>query len=180
LVGPAADPAGLTAAATIKDALSAIATAESPFASRGDDSGTHTKEQGLWASAGLTPTAASGWYFSLGQGMGETLQFANEHPAYTLTDRATWLAQQANLPNLSLVFGGATIAENPDKALYNPYGVIPVNPERHPGVNADLANTFAEWITSLETQAAIAAFGQAQFGQSLFYPDSAAWQTETP
>ena len=180
LVGPADDPAGVGAAATAKDALAAIATAEAAFASRGDDSGTHTKEKSLWASAGLTPTAESGWYLSLGQGMGETLQFSNENPAYTLTDRATWLAQQANLPNLQIVFGGATIADNPDTALYNPYGVIPVNPEQHPGVNFELATAFAEWITAVETQERIGEFGQAEFGQSLFYPASAAWQAEHP
>jgi tungstate transport system substrate-binding protein len=180
LVGPADDPAGAGGVADIKAALAAIAAAESPFASRGDDSGTHTKELSLWASTGMTPTTASGWYLSLGQGMGETLQFANENPAYTLTDRATWLAQQANLPNLSIVFGGATIADNPDPALYNPYGVIPVNPEKHPGVNFELATQFAEWITSVETQQMISEFGQAEFNQSLFYPSSEAWKAANP
>jgi tungstate transport system substrate-binding protein len=178
LVGPAADPAGMAGAGSAKEALAAIAAAQAPFASRGDDSGTHTKEQSLWASAGLTPTTAAGWYLSLGQGMGETLQFANERPAYTLTDRATWLAQHANLPNLALLFGGATIDENQDKALYNPYGVIPVNPQKHPGVNFALATQFAEWLTSVETQRLIGEYGQAQFGQSLFYPSSQAWQAE--
>ena len=112
--------------------------------------------------------------------MGETLQFANENPAYTLTDRATWLAQQANLPDLTIVFGGALIAENPDKALYNPYGVIPVNPEKHPGVNFELATKFSEWITSVDTQRLIGEFGQAQFNQSLFYPSSEAWKAANP
>ena len=175
LVGPSDDPAGAGSAATIKDALTAIAHAEAAFASRGDDSGTHTKEKSLWASTGMTPTTDAGWYLSLGQGMGETLQFANENPAYTLTDRATWLAQQSNLPNLAILFGGATINENPDRALYNPYGVIPVNPEKHPGVNFGLATQFAEWITTVETQELISQFGLEQFGQSLFYPNSAQW-----
>lgn len=177
LVGPSHDPAGVGGAADIKAALSAIAAAEEAFASRGDDSGTHTKELSLWASAGITPTTDAGWYLSLGQGMGEALLFANENPAYTLTDRATWLAQQSNLPNLAIVFGGATIADNPDSALYNPYGVIPVNPEKHAGVNFDLATRFAEWITSVETQERISQFGQDEFGQPLFYPSSEAWQS---
>lgn len=180
LVGPAEDPAGAGGAASAREALAAIAAAGANFASRGDDSGTHSQEKSLWAGAGLTPTAASGWYYSLGQGMGETLQFANEKPAYTLTDRATWLAQQANLPDLALVLGGATIADNPDEALYNPYGVIAVNPEKHPGVNFALATKFAEWITTVETQRLIGEFGQARFGQALFYPSSDAWQAANP
>jgi tungstate transport system substrate-binding protein len=176
LVGPADDPAGVAGTENIKDALAAIAAAEAPFASRGDDSGSHTKELSLWASTGMTPTTDSGWYLSLGQGMGETLQFANERPAYTLSDRATWLAQQANLPSLGIIFGGATIADNPDPALYNPYGVIPVNPDRHPGVNYALATQFAEWITSVDIQQLIEGFGQDQFGQALFHPSSEAWK----
>jgi tungstate transport system substrate-binding protein len=180
LVGPADDPAGAAAAASIKDALSAIAGAEAAFASRGDDSGTHTQEKSLWASAGLTPTTDSGWYLSLGQGMGETLQFANENPAYTLTDRATWLAQPDKLTGLRIIFGGDTIADNPDKALFNPYGVIPVNPDKHAGINFELATEFAEWITSVETQGLIGDFGMSEFNQSLFYPSSDAWKAANP
>lgn len=180
LVGPTADPAGVSGLAASADALAKIAEAQSPFASRGDDSGTHTKEKSLWSSARFTPTVDSGWYFSLGQGMGETLLFANEKGAYTLTDRGTWLAQQANLPNLTIVVGGASIAENADKSLLNPYGVIPVNPEKHAGVNFDLATQFAEWLTSKPTQQMISDFGQAKFGQSLFYPNSEAWKAAHP
>jgi tungstate transport system substrate-binding protein len=180
LVGPTDDPAGAAGAASASDALAAIAEAQAAFASRGDDSGTHTKEKSLWASGGLTPTTNAGWYLSLGQGMGETLQFANEMPAYTLTDRATWLAQQANLPNLAIVLGGATIADNPDQALYNPYGVIAVNPEKHPGVNFELATQFAEWITAVDTQQLMSEFGQDEFNQSLFYPSSDAWKAASP
>jgi tungstate transport system substrate-binding protein len=175
LVGPQDDPAGVAGLESVKDALTQIANQGAAFASRGDDSGTHTKEKSLWASASLTPTAESGWYFSLGQGMGETLLFTNEKPAYTLTDRGTWLAQQANLPNLAVVVGGATIDENQDKSLLNPYGVIPVNPEKHSGVDFDLATQFAQWITAVETQQLIADFGKDQFGQALFYPSSDAW-----
>lgn len=180
LVGPATDPAGVSRMATGMDALTRIAETESPFASRGDDSGTHTKEKSLWSSAGLTPTATSGWYFSLGQGMGETLLFANEQSVYTLTDRSTWLAQKANLPNLAIMVGGASIAENADKALLNPYGIIPVNPGKHTGVNFGLATQFAEWLTSEPTQQMISDFGQDKFGQSLFYPNSEAWKAAHP
>jgi tungstate transport system substrate-binding protein len=180
LVGPAADPAAVKSTASAVEALSAIAAARAPFASRGDDSGTHSKEQSLWASADLAPNPADGWYLALGQGMGDTLQFASERPAYTLTDRATWLAQLGNLPNLRLLFGGATIPDNPDPALYNPYGVITVSPEKHPGVNFALATEFAEWITAIETQTQIGEFGRAEFGQPLFYPSSEAWQAASP
>jgi tungstate transport system substrate-binding protein len=180
VVGPSDDPAGIQGMATAKDAFTQIAASGAPFASRGDDSGTNTKELGIWASAGITPTAASGWYFSLGQGMGDTLTFANEKPAYTLTDRGTWLSQQSNLPNLAVMVGGNTIDENQDKALLNPYGVIPVNPATHPGVNFDLATKFAEWITSVETQQLIADYGKDKFGQALFYPSSDAWKAANP
>jgi len=173
IVGPPDDPAGVKGIALGKDALAKIAEAGAGFASRGDDSGTHTKEKSLWTAAGITPDADSGWYFSLGQGMGETLTFANEKPAYTITDRGTWLSQKDNLPNLEVMVGGASIDENKDKSLYNPYGVIPVNPEKHDGVNFELATQFAEWITSVDTQAAIGAYGKDTFGQSLFYPSAA-------
>jgi tungstate transport system substrate-binding protein len=180
LVGPSADPAGVSGLATAKEALGKIAEAGATFVSRGDDSGTHTKEKSLWTSAGITPTTESGWYNSIGQGMGETLLFANESGGYTLTDRGTWLAQQANLPNLAVVVGGGTIAENQDTALLNPYGVIPVNPAKHPDVNFELATQFAEWITSVEVQTMIRDFGQDQFGQSLFNPSSDAWKAANP
>lgn len=171
LVGPTADPAGVQGMAMVSEALQGIAAASAPFASRGDDSGTHTKELSLWEKAGLTPDTGSGWYNSLGQGMGDTLTFANETGAYTLTDRATFLALQENLPNLVIMVGGASIADNADPALLNPYGVIPVNPDKE-GINEVLAQDFVEWITSEETQAAIGAFGVDSFGQPLFYADA--------
>lgn len=180
IVGPTTDPAGVSGLSTAKDALAAIAAAEAVFVSRGDDSGTHTKEKSLWTAAGLEPSTDAGWYNSIGQGMGETLIFANERQGYTLTDRATWLAQQANLPNLAIMVGGATIADNGDSALLNPYGVIPVNPDKHEGINFDLATEFANWITSVETQELISAFGQEEYGQALFYPSSAAWKAAHP
>ncbi len=170
IVGPADDPAGVAGMTTAAEALAAIAAAEAPFASRGDDSGTHTKEMSLWEAAGVAPE--DGWYNSLGQGMGETLTFANEAAAYTLTDRATFLAQSANLPNLTIAVGGASIADNADPALLNPYGVIPVNPEKSEAINAELAQSFADWLTSAEVQEMIGQFGVDAFGQALFYPDA--------
>ena len=154
IVGPAADPAGIDGMATAAEALAAIAAAEATFASRGDDSGTHTKELSLWDQAGITPPEGADWYKSLGQTMGETLLFANESAAYTLTDRGTFLPRSAGLPNLEVLVGGASIAENGDAALLNPYGVIPVNPDKG-GINADLAQEFVEWITSVEVQEVI-------------------------
>ena len=175
LVGPADDPAGVEGMSLVAEALATIAAAEAPFASRGDDSGTHTKELSLWEAAGIDPGAAGPWYSSLGQGMGETLTFANEAGAYTLADRGTFLAQQANLPNLRVMVGGTQISENLDAALLNPYGVIPVNPDKG-GINEELAAEFVTWLTAVETQEAIAEFGEDQYGQPLFYPDSEAWR----
>jgi tungstate transport system substrate-binding protein len=176
IVGPPDDPAGISGMQSASEALAAIAAAQQPFASRGDDSGTNTKELALWAAASIEPDPDSGWYLSLGQGMGATLQFANEKPAYTLTDRGTFLAQKDNLPGLTVLVGGDTIDDNPDKALYNPYGVIPVNPDTHQGIDVDLANQFVEWLTSLDTQEMIGKYGIEKFGQPLFYPDSEAYR----
>jgi len=175
LVGPAADPAGVAGMSTAAEALVAIAAGEATFASRGDDSGTHSKEKSLWQATGVDPEAGFAWYKSLGQGMGDTLRFADETGAYTLTDRGTYLAQRGSLPNLEVMVGGASIAENADPALFNPYGVIPVNPDKG-GINADLAQKFADWLTSLEIQQQIETFGSEAFGQALFFPDSEAWR----
>lgn len=170
IVGPRDDPASVSGANTAREAFARIAASGAVFVSRGDNSGTHTKELSIWASAGITPTIESGWYLSIGQGMGETLLFANERSAYTLSDRGTWLTQRASLPDLTVLVGGASIEQNRDKVLLNPYGVIPVNPARHPGVNYTLAMQFARWITCARVQAMIEAFGKDRFGQSLFCP----------
>ncbi|HEU5014429.1 MAG TPA: substrate-binding domain-containing protein [Roseiflexaceae bacterium] len=172
IVGPKDDPAGIKGMAQAADAFKAIAARQASFAARGDNSGTATKEQSIWASAGITPTTQMPWYKSLGQGMGETLTTANEMPAYTLADRGTYLSMKDRLPNLAIMVGGQTIDENKDKALLNPYGVIPVNPEKHSGINADLAEKFAAWITSPETQQKIGAYGKDKYGQPLFYPST--------
>ena len=176
VVGPADDPAGVAGMALAKEAYQAIADAGAPFASRGDNSGTHTKELAIWASIPFTPTAETGWYNSLGQGMGDTLVFANEQQAYTLTERGTYLSMRDVLPDLAILVGGENLAENQDKVLLNPYGVLAVNPDVHPNVNAALAAQFVEWLTSVEVQQMIGDYGVETFGQPLFYPSSAQWQ----
>ncbi len=174
VVGPAADPAKVAGRRSARDAFTALAAAKAPFASRGDKSGTETAELGVWASANLKPAGA--WYRSLGQGMGETLIVADELRAYTLSDRGTWLAMRDKLPNLRLLLGGRSIAENPDSALRNQYGVMAIDPRVHPGVNAEAAKQFVEWLVSPETQRVIGEFGVKRFGQPLFYPDSDLWK----
>jgi len=171
IVGPVADPAGISGMPSAVAALTAIAQAEAPFASRGDDSGTHIMEQNLWSRASLTPHPADAWYFSLGQGMGDTLSYSNETGAYTLTDRGTFLFMQENLPRLAILVGGSTMASNQDPALLNPYGVIPVNPDKG-GINQGLAAQFAAWLISEPVQAMIGEYGRSQFGQPLFYPNA--------
>ncbi len=173
LVGPVSDPAGVRGSATAAEAFARIAQAKAPFASRGDGSGTETKEKAIWQAAGIVPDPRSGWYFSLGQGMGDTLLFASEKGAYTLADRGTYLSMRDKL-SLAILLGGDTLDQNPDPALRNPYGVVAVNPAKHPNVRYDLAMKFIEWLTSVETQQRILQFTVG--GQPLFYPDSAAWK----
>jgi hypothetical protein len=148
-------------------ALEEIAKAEAPFVSRGDDSGTHTKEKSIWAEAGIEP--AGDWYISAGQGMGAVLTMADEQQAYTLSDRATYLARTLEGTDLVILVEG-------DPILFNPYGVIAVNPDKSPQINNELANQFIDWLISLPTQEKIAEFGVAEFGAPLFTPDSAAWR----
>jgi tungstate transport system substrate-binding protein len=160
IVGPGDDPADVGSAATAAEAMAAIASAEAAFASRGDDSGTHVAEQSLWAAAGIEP--GGGWYLSTGSSMGATLNTAAQVPAYVLTDRGTWLSF-ANRGPLEIVFEG-------DPVLFNPYGVILVNPERHGHVKAEAGQTFIDWLVSDEGQAAIAGF--AIGGEQLFFPSA--------
>jgi tungstate transport system substrate-binding protein len=161
IVGPSDDPAGLRDAGDAAAAMAAIAGAEASFASRGDDSGTHVAEQNLWAAAGVEP--AGGWYLSTGSGMGATLNTAAQVPAYALTDRGTWLSFE-NRGDLEIVFEG-------DDVLFNPYGIILVNPERHPHVKAEQGQAFIDWIISDAGQAAIASFTVG--GEQLFFPSAA-------
>jgi tungstate transport system substrate-binding protein len=159
LVGPRADPAGIRGTDGAAQALAKIAAQQAVFVSRGDDSGTHKEELRLWKAAGIDPHEASGrWYREVGDGMGATLNVANELPAYTLSDRATWLAFR-NRADLEILVEG-------DPVLRNPYGVLVVNPARHPQVKVELATRFADWITGPEGRAAIAGFrigGQPAF-----------------
>lgn len=172
LVGPLDDPASVDGLELASDALIKIASLEAPYVSRGDQSGTHSREMALWKVAGFEPNSSMEWYLSIGQGMGETLQFANERKAYTLTDRGTFLSQSNNLPELTIMVGGQSIVENLDPELCNHYGVIPINPSLHEGIEETLAEQFVGWLISEETQAQIGGYGVETFGQPLFYPDA--------
>ena len=163
IVGPAADPAGVKTAASAVEAFQKIAASGAQFISRGDQSGTNTKELALWKSANITP-AGQAWYVETGQGMGATLTIASEKGAYTLTDRATFLANQGNY-QLALLYEG-------DNALLNVYHVIVVNHDKWPSTNLDGAIAFANYITSPAGQALIMTFGVDKYGQQLFYPDA--------
>jgi tungstate transport system substrate-binding protein len=180
LLGPIADPAKVAGLEQAKDAFKAIMDSQSIFASRGDKSGTHSKELSIWSSLGVTPTKDMPWYKALGQGMGDTLIFANEQGAYTISDRGTYLSMKDKLPNLIVVVGGSVINENKDKNLLNPYGVMAVNPDKHPGVNYDLAMQFVRWLTSVDTQQLIGDYGKDKYGAPLFYPSSAEWKAAHP
>ena len=177
IVGPISDPAGIAGMATANEALATIAQSEATFASRGDDSGTYTKELDLWAAANISTPENTEWYKSLGQGMGDTLRFANETAAYTLTDRGTYLSLRDNLPNLLLLVGGDSIINNLDATLYNPYGIIPVNGNKG-NINEQLAIDFINWLTAVETQAVISGYGLETNGQPLFYPNSDLWHNQ--
>jgi tungstate transport system substrate-binding protein len=162
IVGPAGDPAGIKDGKDAQAALKKIAQAKAPFASRGDDSGTHRKERQLWQGAGVEVEGAGDWYRELGEGMGPTLNTAASMNAYTLTDRATW-ANFKNRQDLVILVEG-------DPQLFNPYASILVNPARHPGVKADLARSWHEWLTGPEGQAAIAGYRVGD--EQLFFPDA--------
>ena len=163
LVGPASDPAGVQGMEDAPAALAKIAEAETPFASRGDESGTHTAELTLWEDAGVDPAKASGaWYRETGSGMGATLNTAVGMEAYALTDRATWTSF-GNKDDFGILVEG-------DEDLFNQYGVILVSPEACPSVNAGAGQTFIDWLLSEEGQQAIADFRVN--GQQLFFPNA--------
>ena len=162
IVGPASDPAGIKGSATAAEAFTKIADTQSPFVSRADKSGTNTKELAIWKAANITPSGD--WYVESGQGMGATLKIASEQGDYTLTDRATYLANKDNL-QLDLLVEG-------DKSLLNIYHVITVNPANCPTVNNVGALAFADYMVSPETQALIGSFGTEKYGQPLFTPDA--------
>jgi tungstate transport system substrate-binding protein len=187
ILGPSDDPAGIQGQSSAAAALAGIAKAEALFISRGDDSGTHTREQALWKISGVSlevrkteilkkgkkteisfvfPENSMDWYISIGQGMGKTIIYANEKQAYTLSDRGTYIKYNYGRKesiDLEIMCEG-------DLFLNNPYGVIPVNPARHPHVKYELAEKFATWLISPKAQSLIANY--RLMGKQLFYPDN--------
>jgi tungstate transport system substrate-binding protein len=163
LIGPKGDPAKIAGSKDILDALKKIQSTQSPFVSRGDRSGTHMAELDLWKAGGIDLDKAKGaWYRDTGQGMGPALNTASSMNAYLLADRGTWLAFKNR--------GDLTILVEGDKRLYNQYGVMLVNPEKHPTVKKDLGQTFIDWLVSPEGQQAIA--GYKIGGEQLFFPNA--------
>lgn len=187
IIGPASDPAGIKGSKDSAEAMKKIAAVKAPFISRGDDSGTHTKEQEIWTAAGVVltdhvltlvkdgkevkvsskkPADSDNWYISIGQGMGKTITFADEKRAYTLSDRGTYISYKlGKKPAVD-----AEILYDGDELLANPYGVIPVNPKKHNDVQYDLAMKFANWLVSARGQGLIA--GYLLEGKQLFFPDA--------
>jgi tungstate transport system substrate-binding protein len=165
LVGPEADPAGVRGERDVAAALRAVAAFEAPFASRGDDSGTHKKERALWAAAGIDAAAASGsWYRETGSGMGATLNTAQAMAAYALADRGTWLAFRNK--------GGMAVLSEGDSRLFNQYGVILVSEAKCPHTKSAPGRAFVDWLTAPAGQQVIAAFKLN--GQQLFFPNAPA------
>jgi len=165
IVGPSSDPAGVSGLKDAPAALRKIADAKAPFASRGDDSGTHKKELSLWQGSGVDLSSASGeWYRETGSGMGATLNTAAAMDAYTMTDRATWIAHQ-NRGDLKILVEG-------DDKLFNQYGVILVSADKCPSTKSDLGQEFVDWLLSGDGQGAIADYRVD--GQQLFFPNAKA------
>jgi tungstate transport system substrate-binding protein len=163
LIGPKADPAGIKGSKDIVAALGAIKTKGADFISRGDKSGTHQAEMNLWKVAGIDIAKDKGpWYKEIGQGMGAALNTASASNAYVLADRGTWLSFKNR--------GDLVIAVEGDKRLFNQYGVMLVNPEKHPSVKKDLGQQFIDWLVSAEGQKAIADYKIN--GEQLFYPNA--------
>lgn len=160
IIGPESDPAEIKGL-EVKQAFEKITASKATFISRGDDSGTHKKELAIWKSINIEPSAVDN-YLETGQGMGPTLNVAVEKLGYTLTDRATFLAQEKNLSDIALLVEG-------DEDLLNIYHVMQVNPEKHDKVNSEGAEAFVEFLISDETQQIIGEFGKEEFGQSLFF-----------
>ena len=157
LLGPASDPAGIRGMTDVAAAMGKIAAAKATFVSRGDDSGTHSREKQLWKAAGLAPSGD--WYLEAGRGMGEVIVMAGERQGYALSDRGTYLAFLTKT-ELQIAVAG-------DKRLFNPYGVIMVNPQKHPHVKVELAKKFLDYLVSNQAKAIIAGFRRG--GEQLFY-----------
>ena len=168
LVGPSSDPAKVKDLKSVADAFKAISETSSIFVSRGDDSGTDKKEKGIWKDINI-PNEGS-WYQETGQGMGQTLNIASQKEGYTLTDRATFLAQKDNLQ--------LEIAVQGEKSLLNIYQVMQVNEEKFPKVNADGAKAFVEFMIDSKTQDIIGEFGMDEYGEPLFFKDAGKTEEE--
>jgi tungstate transport system substrate-binding protein len=167
IVGPKSDPAGIAGGKNVLDAFRKIASAKAPFISRGDRSGTHEAELRYWKEAGIDPASVKdGWYREIGQGMGPSLNMASASSAYLLSDRGTWLAFK-NRGELGILVEG-------DRQLFNQYGVILVNPARHPSVKARDGQAFIDWLVSPAGQWTIAEYKIA--GEQLFFPNAAPTQ----
>jgi tungstate transport system substrate-binding protein len=162
LIGPKQDPAGVRGLNDVVAAFRALEKSAAPFVSRGDKSGTHTAELGLWKAAGIDPTRHKGWYREIGQGMGAALNTASSMNAYVLADRGTWISFK-NRGDLEILVEG-------DRRLFNQYGVILVNPAKHPQVKKDLGQAFIDWLVSPQGQKVIADYKID--GLQLFYPDA--------
>jgi tungstate transport system substrate-binding protein len=162
VVGPEEDPAGIKSAKDASEAAKLISEKKSAFVSRGDDSGTHKFEKKLWKNVNIEP--AGDWYISAGKGMGDVLTMANEKKAYTIADRATYLAMRDKL-DIKVVFEKSS-------DLKNQYGVIAVSPEKYPDINKAGTEAFINWLVSEKVQNDIASFGKDKYGESLFVPNA--------
>lgn len=162
ILGPAKDPAGIKGLKIAADALQRIAFTSSTFISRGDRSGTHQKELAVWEAAKVKPEGK--WYISSGIGMGDAIRMATEKQAYLLSDRATYLSWKDKTD--------LTIAVEGDRDLFNPYGVIAINPAKHAKVNYEGAKAFIDYMVSAEGQKLIGDFGKDKYGAPLFFPDA--------
>ena len=164
IIGPSVDPAGIRGTRSASEALERIAEVMNRFVSRGDGSGTHTKELSLWKQAGVNPKG-TGWYLEVGQGMAKTQRIANEKRSYTLTDRGTWLAtRDRDRLDMAIMVEG-------DPLLFNQYGVMAVDPDRHKHIQYREAVQFIEWLVSREGQQAIASYRDKR-GNRLFIPNA--------
>ncbi len=169
IIGPAADAARIKGTASAVEALKKVAAGKAIFVSRGDNSGTDQLEKKLWKTAGIDPKGQT-WYQESGQGMGATLNIASEKAAYTITDRATYLATKKNL-SLDLLV-------EKDPVLLNIYHIIQVNPQKSDRINSAGAKAFSDFMVSPDTQQTISKFGIDKYGQALFFPDAGKTEAE--
>jgi tungstate transport system substrate-binding protein len=171
IIGPQSDPAGIGNASNATDAFIKIAAKQSPFVSRGDNSGTHMMELSIWKASNITP--AGTWYQSVGKGMGDTITTADIKNGYTLSDRGTYLAMKDKI-KLRILF------ESDQTHLFNPYHVMAVNPAKYPNVKYDLAMKYIEYATSSQGQDIIRNYGRDKFGEALFVPEEDAGNVTSP